>query len=133
MGDYSMKNFEKVVSHLTNLGIAVTKTIPEDGMVVVDDESKGFCNLVIDCEDPILVVEQRLVKVENVDTEKLTKLLTANRSLVHGAFCLDEESYVIFKDTLQLENLDENEVAGTLNALTLALVEHGEMLVSLTK
>ena len=39
------------------------------------------------------------------------RLLQINRTLVHGAFVLDEEgTTLLFRDTLQLENLDRNEL-----------------------
>jgi hypothetical protein len=57
-----------------------------------------------------------------------------NRSLVHGAFVLDEEEkYVFFRDTLQLTNLDLNELEGTIQALSLALAENGAELLEYAK
>ena len=54
-----------------------------------------------------------------------------NRSIVHGAFAVDEDGkMVLFRDTLQLENLDLNEVDGTIEALSLALAEFAEELIS---
>jgi hypothetical protein len=53
-----------------------------------------------------------------------------NRNLVHGAFVLDENAEVIlFRDTLQLENLDRNELEGSIHALSLALSEYGAELL----
>jgi hypothetical protein len=50
---------------------------------------------------------------------------------VHGAFALDEEgTMVLFRDTLQLENLDLNEMDGTIEALSLALAEFAEELIT---
>ena len=58
------------------------------------------------------------------------RLLQLNRELVHGAFVLDEtETYIIFRDTLQLENLDRNELEGSIHALSLALSEYGAELL----
>jgi hypothetical protein len=57
--------------------------------------------------------------------ELFRRLLQMNRTLVHGAFALDEDStMVLFRDTLELEHLDLNEVKGTIKALGLALAEH---------
>jgi hypothetical protein len=50
---------------------------------------------------------------------------------VHGAFALDEEeTMVLFRDTLQLENLDLNEIDGTIEALSLALAEFASELIA---
>ena len=57
-----------------------------------------------------------------------------NTTLVHGAFVLDETAERIFyRDTLQLANLDLNELEGSVRALSLALAEYGDELLSLLK
>jgi len=57
-----------------------------------------------------------------------------NRTLVHGAFVVDEEAKtVLFRDTLQLENLDKNELEGTIRALSLALAENVDELIEYSK
>jgi hypothetical protein len=55
------------------------------------------------------------------------RLLQINRELVHGAFVMDiDGEYILFRDTLQLENLDRNELEASIHALSLALAEYGE-------
>jgi len=62
------------------------------------------------------------------------RLLQMNRTLVHGAFVLDEAGEsVLFRDTLQLENLDLNELEGSINALSLALAENANELIAFNK
>jgi hypothetical protein len=57
--------------------------------------------------------------------------LQINRTLIFGAFVLNEEgNTLVYRNTLALENLDLNELEGTLNALTLALAENGEELLT---
>ena len=94
--------------------------------MVVEDEENGIKNLIIDCEAPIVVLEQVIMRIPE-NTEKLYKrLLQMNRNLVHGAFALDEdETVVLFRDTLQLDNLDRNELEGSVHSLSLALSEYG--------
>jgi hypothetical protein len=54
--------------------------------------------------------------------------------LVHGAFVLDEEgTTLLFRDTLQLENLDRNELEGSIDALSLALAEYADELVTFAR
>ena len=40
---------------------------------------------------------------------------------------------VIFRDTLQIENLDLNELEGTLNSLSLLLSEYSEQIIAYSK
>ena len=47
---------------------------------------------------------------------------------------MDEEGKkVIFRDTLQLENLDKNELEGSINALSIALAEYAGELIEFNK
>ena len=122
--------FSLVKNFLQEMSISIVKEDAAEELVVVEDEENGIKNLIIDCEAPIVVLEQVIMKVPS-KTEKLYKrLLQLNRELVHGAFVLDEdEHYIIFRDTLQLENLDRNELEGSIHALTLALSEYGSELL----
>ncbi len=133
------ESFELVKSYVTDLGLAIIAEDPAEELVVVEDEENGVKNLVIDCEWPILVMEQPIMEVPAApgtsagggQTEHFyRRLLQMNRTLVHGAFVLDEEGkQVIFRDTLQLANLDANELEGSVSALMLALAEHASELL----
>ena len=122
--------FTLVKEFLNDMEISIVSEDEAEELVIVEDEENGIKNLVIDCEAPIVVLEQVIMKVP-AKTEILYKrLLQLNRELVHGAFVLDEtETYIIFRDTLQLENLDRNELEGSIHALTLALSEYGSELL----
>ena len=59
------------------------------------------------------------------------RLLNINRTLIHGAFAIDEETgTILFRDTLRLETLDRGEIEGSINALGLALAENADELLS---
>ncbi len=125
------KHFDRVKEYLTELGYAIQQEDPKEELVIISDEDQGIYNLIIDCEDPILVLEQVIMKTPGEQGEFFKQLLQMNRTLIHGAFVLDEEGKtVIFRDTLQLENLDRNELEGSINALSLALAENAKALLS---
>lgn len=127
--------FQKVKSYLLNLDVEIVKEDPQEELFVVQNEDRGIKNLVVDCEDPILIIEQLIMPVPEKNKEKFfERLLQMNRSLVHGAFVLDEGShYVIFRDTLQLSNLDYNELEASVLALEMALLEYGDELINFAK
>ena len=127
--------YEKVKQFLIELEIPITREMPDEEMLIVDDEENAIKNLVIDCEDPIVIIEQMIMKVPGFNTDEFFKrLLQINRTLVHGAFVLDEEGKaVLFRDTLQLENLDKNELEGTIRALSLGLAEYASELIEYSK
>ncbi len=119
------ENLEKVKAYLSELGFSISSENVEREMVIIDDEEKGIKNLVIDCEEPILVLEQVIMDVPQNTDGFFKRLLQMNRTLVHGAFALDDEGKrVLFRDTLQLENLDKNELEGSINSLSIALAEY---------
>ena len=122
--------FETVKEYLSEIGIAIVDENSDEELVIVEDEENGIKNLIIDCEEPIIVLEQVIMKVPGDTRDLFKRLLQMNRNLVHGAFVLDEnEDVVIFRDTLQLENLDRNELEGSIHALSLALSEYGQELL----
>ena len=125
------ENLEKIKNYLNELGLSISGENTGEEVVIIDDEEKGFKNLIIDCEEPILVLEQMIMDVPQKTDGFFKRLLQMNRTLVHGAFVLDEEGKkVLFRDTLQLENLDKNELEASINALSIALAENaGELIV----
>jgi len=123
---------DQVRDYVLELGLAIESEIPEEEILIVNDEERAISHLVIDCEDTILVLEQLIVQLPStVDSSVYKRLLQINRTLIFGAFVLNEEGgTLVYRNTLALENLDLNELEGTLNALTLALAENGEELLT---
>ena len=130
-----MTHFEQVKAYLQELEFVITKEEPSQEFVVIDDEDQGINHLVIDCEDPILILEQFIFEIKkDPQANMLKRLLQLNRTLVHGAFAIDDSgTKVLFRDTLQLENLDLNELEGSINALSVAMAENVDELISLAK
>lgn len=126
--------FKTVKSYLNDLEIDITTEDASEQLVVVNDGNRGLNNMVLDCEDELLIIEQFIMPMENGDKEFLTRLLQMNRSLVHGCFALDESgNRLIFRDTLQLANLDLNELESSINSLGLALAEFGNEFIEVAK
>jgi len=124
------EKFELVKSYVLDMDLKIIHEDEPEELVIVEDEENGIKNLVIDCEDPIVILEQVILPVPKETAELYKTLLKMNRSLVHGAFAIDEEEKVImFRDTLQLQNLDYNELEASVEALSLAMAEFsGELL-----
>ena len=124
-------NFERVKDYIRDLGFTIDDEIPEEEIVVVNDEDRGIYELVIDCEDDLVVLEQLILKFEGeVTSAVFRRILQMNRSLVFGAFVLNEEGdTLLYRNTLALDNLDLNELEATINALSLGLAENGDELL----
>ena len=128
------EKLELVKQYLFEMELPIVHEDPAEELVVVESEDDGIKNLVIDCEEPIVILEQVIMPVPDQPGGLYERLLKLNRELVHGAFVLDDEAKrVIFRDTLQLANLDRNELEGSIRSLELAMAEHGAELLSYIK
>lgn len=127
-------HFGKVQNFVLDLGYSITHTNESDQIVIIENESLGIKNCAIGCADPILIIEQYLTEIKNGNTDVYQNLLQKNRDIIHGAFVLDESgTKLIFRDTLQIANLDLNELEGSLNSLSLLLSEFSEELINFSK
>jgi hypothetical protein len=126
-----MSDFDKIKNFIMDMGFSISHEDTKEELIVIDDDERGIKNLVIDCESPILILEQVVIPMPQNAADSYKRILQINRTLVHGAFVLDEEgTTLLFRDTLQTENLDRNELEGSIDALSLALAEYASELVS---
>jgi len=131
-----MNYFEKVKNLVLDLEYDITHEEEATGILVINKEVNGICDMVLDCEDSILVLEQIIFPVKEDNAEYYKQLLQMNRNLIHGAFVLNSnqnKDIITFRDTLELENLDSNELAEALNALSYALAENMDALLAFAK
>lgn len=126
--------FENVLDYTMKLGLDIEHRDDAEELIIVCNEDRGIYQMVMDCEYPILIIEQLIYTLENKSSDHFLQLLKMNRNLIHGAFVIDEEEkHVIYRDTLQLKNLDFNELEGTINALTLGLAEYSGKLLKINQ
>jgi len=130
-----MKDYFQIVrAYLIQLNYTIIQENAENGILVIENQNKDVKNLILGVAEPILIFEQHIFKVEKPSVEIFTLLLQKNRDMIHGAFVLDETGKnVIFRDTLQLENLDLNELEGSINSLGLLLSEYSEQILNFSK
>jgi hypothetical protein len=128
------KYFEKVKNYLLELEYSIVKEDADNNFFIVEKEDALIKNMVIDIDAPIVLIDQVLFKVKGDNPEVFKKLLQKNRDIIHGAFMLDESGEIVsFRDTLEAENLDLNELEGSLNSLTLLLNEFANEILSFVK
>ncbi|AEE18435.1 hypothetical protein JM84_1227 [Dokdonia sp. Hel_I_63] len=130
-----MKNhFNITRDFLLELNFNITTENTEDGIMVVQKENSGIKNLILGVAPPILIIEQFIFTINNQSEKIFKSLLQKNRDIIHGAFVLDETGKkVIFRDTLQIENLDLNELEGSLNSLSLLMSEYSDHIIEFSK
>ena len=133
MADY----FDTVKDYINELDLKIVREDTGEELVVIDDEESGIKNMIVDCEDPVLIIEQAVFPLSAKAKESpqtLLRILQMNRQLVHGAFVVDETGeQVIFRDTLQLASLDLNELESSINSLSLGLAEFGSEILEMAQ
>lgn len=129
-----MDNFNKVKEYLLDLEISIISEDPQNGIFVIQKEEDGIMNMVVAIAEPIVILEQTLFEVKNESIELYKTILQKNRDIIHGAMVLDEEGKkIIYRDTLEIENLDLNELEASINALSLLLSEFGDEILKFAK
>jgi uncharacterized protein YjfI (DUF2170 family) len=124
------ENFLKVKNYLTDLGFEITLENRDEGVLIVQNYDYAVTNLVIGVADPLVIIEQYLFSKSNADASFYKTLLMKNQDIIHGAFVIDETGEkILFRDTLQVENLDVNELEATINSLSLLLSEYSDELI----
>jgi uncharacterized protein YjfI (DUF2170 family) len=127
-------NFFRVREYLQELDYMILNQNPAEGEFLVEKEEAGIKNLMINCVDPILIMEQFICEISKPTNETFKNLLMKNREIIHGAFVLDKSGKnLLFRDTLELENLDLNELAGSLNSLSMVMSEYSDELIKIAK
>ncbi len=123
-------NFSKVKGYLNELKYSIIEENEAEGMFVIDNEDEGIKSMIIIVDDPILIMQQSIFKVKSDDVNMYKALLQKNQDILHGAFALNEAGdRVLFRDTLQVENLDLNELSGSLNSLSLLMGEYANEII----
>lgn len=126
----SQTGFNLIKHYLTDMSIEISDEIPEEEIVIITDESAGIKEMILDCEEPILIIEQVIMKNPGDRHDFYKDLLKINRKLVHGAFVMDEEEKtILYRDTLQLAHINRNELEASLNSLGLAMTEFGDFFI----
>ncbi len=126
--------FEVVKGYLTTLELEIKYENEKEGVFILSSEPEGIVNLIICVAYPIVIFEQFLFEIKSESPNIYKELLKKNRDIIHGAFVLDDTGRkVIFRDSLQLENLDLNEFNATLNSLSLLLSEYSEQIINFSK
>ncbi|WP_297334146.1 molecular chaperone Tir [Flavobacterium sp.] len=130
-----MKDYFGVVKdYLNELQLEIKYENRSECVFMVSNEQEGIINLIICVAYPIVIFEQFLFEVKPDAYPVFKELLQKNRDIIHGAFVLDDTGRkVIFRDSLQLENLDQNEFGATLNSLSLLLSEYSEQIINFSK
>ena len=71
-------SYSKVKNYVLDLGYTISSEIEEDQILIIKDESSGIKNCAIGCAEPILIVEQYLMDLNNGSKEVFQSLLMKN-------------------------------------------------------
>lgn len=104
------------------------------GILKIENEQDGIRHLILGVVPPVLIMEYYLFAFSGDSATVFKSLLQKNRDMLHGAFVMNEEGdKVLYRYTMQLENLDYNEFESALNALGLLLHEYADKIIEFSK
>ncbi|MDH4281741.1 MAG: YbjN domain-containing protein [Myxococcales bacterium] len=123
-----MRSRDDIESYLARAQVPYEE-VGDNGMWLVRDRSLGE-NIAIKAAGSLLLLRVKVLDLrEIVDRAPLyEELLKLNASdLVHGAYGISDDA-VVLTCTLQMENLDYNELQAVLDDFSLALANHYQKL-----
>jgi hypothetical protein len=117
-----MKTAADIQAYLLNMNMEYEE--PREGTWVLSAADSGQ-NLAITLAGPVIVFRVKVMEIPRHNREELFRtLLELNAAeMMHGAYGVEGDAVVI-SDALQLENLDYNEFAATVDDITLAVASH---------
>jgi hypothetical protein len=125
---------EQIETFIRQLDCRILYRDEKQGILKIDNPEDGIHNLIIGIAPPILIMEQFMFSFREDDGNMFKQLLQKNRDTIHGAFVLNEEgNKVLFRYTMQLENINFNEFEAAINSLGLLLSEYAEQIIDFSK
>nr|WP_241462382.1 YbjN domain-containing protein [Sphingobacterium deserti] len=116
------------------MGFSISQKNEKEGFFIIESDADGIRNLIVGVAPPIIIFELYLFTLAGDDMDTFKALLIKNRDIIHGGFALTEDGKkVIFRYTLQVHNLDQNEFDAAVNSLSLLLSEYYEQLIQFSK
>jgi hypothetical protein len=123
-----MRSREDIESYLDRAEVQY-EVVGDDSMWLVRDPSFGE-NIAVKAAGPLLLFRVKVLELAQVSDKRALyeELLKLNATdLVHGSYGISEEA-VVLTCTLELENLDYNELQAVIDDFSLALANHYEKL-----
>lgn len=123
-----MRSREDIESYLARAEIPY-EVVGDDGLWLVHDSSLGE-NIAVKATGPLLLFRVKVLELSDVDDKGglyETLLMLNATDLVHGSYGISEDS-IVLTCTLEMENLDYNELQAVLDDFSLALANHYEKL-----
>ena len=116
------KTTEDIQSYLLKMDLRYEE--PREGTWLLSGLD-GIDKIIITLAGPVVVFRVKVLDIPRHNREDLFRtLLELNATeMMHGAYGIEGDAIVIC-DALQLENLDYNEFAATIDDITLAVASH---------
>ena len=109
--------------YLDDSGFSFEKV--DDGLWRVESPENNVDNIILSYAEPIIVFRIKLMKSPESNKESFyERLLKLNATEIpHGAFGIEDDNVVVI-DTLQLENLNRNELQASIDSLAFTVTQY---------
>jgi hypothetical protein len=113
----------KVEQYLIDLMLSYQEA--DTNVWLIDDEEHALQGVAVALSEPLVILRAVVMDTPKENRlELFTKLLELNSSdLVHGAYALEGDKIVLI-DTLEYDTMDFTEFRASLDAFSLALIQH---------
>ena len=117
----------KIEQYLIELKYSYSEVKPN--LWIIDDKENDLEGVVVMYDDPLVIFRMQIMdSPKEKKLEFYEKLLELNAGeMIHGAYGLENDKVVIV-NTLEYETLDYSEFRAVLEAISLALVQHYQIL-----
>ena len=109
--------------YLDDSGFSFEKV--DDALWRVESPENNVDNIILSYAEPIIVFRIKLMQVPESNKEAFyERLLKLNATEIpHGAFGIEDDNVVVI-DTLQLENLNRNELQASVDSLAFTVTQY---------
>ncbi|MBD3308238.1 hypothetical protein GF339_17465 [candidate division KSB3 bacterium] len=99
--------------------------VVSEGIWRVESPDNNVTNIILSYQEPILLLRVNLMNIPDTKRETFyERLLCLNATdIPHGAFGIEDERVVLI-DTLQVENLDRNELQASIDSLGFTVAQY---------
>jgi hypothetical protein len=115
-----IENAKKVRSLIEQIDGITYDTVREDIFTITETETGDMLQLVVDVEESVVCLMMDIGTMD--DITDLEELLRINNTAVHGKFALDGRN-ILFRDTLEVENLDLNELEAAMGHMFMTVAQ----------
>lgn len=70
-----MSHYNQLKGLIQELDCEILNEIPEEEILIISNEDRGIHQMILDCEDDLLIIEQKLLQLKSLSVQECQELL----------------------------------------------------------